>query len=572
LGQISQAKPSVAKSNCTTDNDIRLSNEKAEITMWHVAVLILLPIGTGVGAGPHTNPDDSWSGWRSRQRTELATLPKPPEPPQGNGSHIDRFTAADWAKAKFTPPPLIDDATFARRVYLDVVGFLPTVEQLDQFINDKNPEKRKRLVEALLADQQGYAEHWMTFWNDLVRNDEQTNIDGLRKPITGWLYQSLLENKAIDLMVAELLNPGSDGPDGYLKGVNWRGRVNASQTPPVQAAQNVSQVFLASSIKCASCHNSFINHWKLAESYGMASFFSPQNLEMHRCDKPTGKMVPAKFLFEGLGEVPSDADLAARHRAVAQMVTRPKNPRFAKAMVNRFWKRLMGRGLSEPVDDFDDHQPDSVILEWLAYDFISHDYDAKNTLRIILLSKVYQLPAVENQMSKAKEMPPLRGPVERRLTSEQFLDGMAQVTSYWPKNEVMNVKVDNPHVREWRHRKPTALAIALGRPNREQVCTVRNEESTVLQSLELVNGKTMAERLSEGAKTLLASDLGKERDSTKVTATLYRRALSRMPTEAETSLARTLLGSPEDKPLARQDGWEDFLWALVISPEFQFVR
>jgi hypothetical protein len=117
------------------------------------------------------------------------------------------------------------------------------VEQLEQFLHDTGPEKRQKLVDALLADKQGYAEHWMTFWNDLLRNDEQTNIDGLRKPVTPWLYKSLLDNKPLDLFVAELLNPGRDGPDGYLKGVNWRGRVNASQTPPVQAAQNVSQVF-----------------------------------------------------------------------------------------------------------------------------------------------------------------------------------------------------------------------------------------------------------------------------------------------------------------------------------------
>jgi hypothetical protein len=518
------------------------------------------------------NPDDYWTGWRARQRAELAELPKPPNPPDGEGSPIDRFLAADWTKAKFSPPPTVDDATFARRVYLDVVGLLPTPEQLHVFVHNLHSYNREGLVDALLADKQGYAEHWMTFWNDLLRNDEQTNIDGLRKPITPWLYQSLLENKPIDLLVAEVLNPGKGGPDGYLKGVNWRGRVNASQMPPVQAAQNVSQVFLASSIKCASCHNSFINHWKLVESYGMASFFAPQNLEMHRCDKPTGKIVPAKFLFEGLGEVPADADLQARHRAVAEMVTRPKNPRFAKAMVNRFWKRLLGRALSEPVDDFDDHPPQSSLLDWLAYDFMSHDYDAKHTLRMILLSRVYQLPVVHDQPTKGKEMPLLLGPVERRLTSEQFLDGISQVTGYWPRSEVMNVTVDNSHIRAWRHRKPTALAVALGRPNREQVCTVRDEESTVLQSLELVNGKAMAERLQEGAKLLLASDIGKEEDSSKILQILYRRASARLPNEEEIALARPLLGSPKEKTSARQEGWEDFLWTLFVSPEFQFVR
>src|SRR6266511_1368862 len=182
----------------------------------------------------------------------------------------------------------------------------------------------------------------MSFWNDLLRNDEQTNIDGLRKPVTQWLYKSLRENKPLDLFVAELLNPGRDGPDGYLKGVNWRGRVNASQTPPIQAAQNVSQVFLASSLKCASCHDSFITEWKLEQAYGLASFFAAADLEMHRCDKATGKVVPPKFLFAGLGDVPARADLETRHRAVAEMVTRPKTPRFAKTLVNRLWKRLLG--------------------------------------------------------------------------------------------------------------------------------------------------------------------------------------------------------------------------------------
>jgi hypothetical protein len=537
------------------------------------SLAVIIAIGwCGYFSPAIADTNDYWSSWRARQRAEVAALPKPPAPPKGEGSEIDRWLSSDWAKAKFSPPSQVEDAVFARRVYLDVVGLLPTVGQLDQFINDKRPDKRALLVDSLLADKQGYAEHWMTFWSDLLRNDEQTNIDGLRKPITQWLYQSLLDNKPVDHMVAELLNPGANGPDGYLKGVNWRGRVNASQVPPVQAAQNVSQVFLASSIKCASCHNSFINHWKLAESYGMASFFSPQNLEMHRCDKPTGKIIPAKFLFEGLGEVPADADLATRHRAVAEMVTRPKNPRFARAIVNRFWKRLLGRGLSEPVDDFDDHPPNSPLLDWLAYDFLSHDYDAKHTLRTILLSQVYQLPVVQDQPMKRKEMPPLRGPVERRLTSEQFLDGISQVTGYWPKTETMNVPVNDPHIRAWRHRKPTALAVALGRPNREQVCTVRNEESTVLQSLELVNGPPMAERLREGTKLLLRTGSGKKEDVTKVIQILYRRAFSRMPNDEEISLSRPLLGSPADKNSTRQEGWEDFLWAMFVSPEFQFVR
>jgi hypothetical protein len=293
---------------------------------------------------------------------------------------------------------------------------------------------------------------------------------------------------------------------------------------------------------------------------------------MHRCDKPTGKIVPAKFLFPGLGEVAANADLSTRHQAVAEMVTRPADPRFAKTMVNRFWKRLLGRGLFEPVDDFDGNPQHSQLLEWLGYDFMSHDYDAKHTLRQILLSRVYQLPVSRPTPPNAKEVPVLVGPVERRLTSEQYLDAIAQVTGYWPKSAVMKVTVSNPNVRAWRYKKPDALATALGRPNREQVCTVRNEESTVLQALELVNGTALTDRLREGAKTLLASDLGHETDIAKVVRTLYERALGRPASDDEVALARPMLGSPGDPPANRQGGWEDFLWVIFVSPEFQFIH
>src|SRR5439155_2574146 len=229
-----------------------------------------------------------------------------------------------------------------------------------------------------------------------------------------------------------------------------------------------------------------------------------------------------KFLLPDLGTVAEDADLETRHRAMAQMVTRPKNPRFARAMVNRLWKKLLGRGLFEPADDFDGKTPHLQLLDWLAYDFMAHDYDVKHTLRTILASRVYQFP-----VSKDKDDGVLRGPVPRRLTSDQYLDAVSQVTGHWPKVPAMNVKVPNANVRAWRHKRPDALATALGRPTREQVCTDRPQDSSVLQALELVNGKELTDRLRAGVKTLLASDLGMEKDADKVVTELYLRALSR---------------------------------------------
>jgi len=351
--------------------------------------------------------------------------------------------------------------------------------------------------------------------------------------------------------------------------VNWRGRVNASQTPPIQAAQNVAQVFLATGLKCASCHDSFINHWKLDQAYRLASFFSPTNLEMHRCDKATGTKVAPKFLFPDLGGVADNADLPTRHRTVAHLVTRPKNPRFAPTLVNRLWKRLLGRGLFEPVDDFDGAAGRPALLDWLAHDFMNHDYDAKYLLRQVALSRVYELPLVRELKDKVLPLP--TGPVERRLTSEQLLDALAQATGHWPRVDAMKVTVDNRNQRAWRQRKPDALATALGRPNREQVCTERPQEATVLQSLELVNGQVLAGRLREGACLLLASDLGKQEDMAGVARTLYLRTLGRPADEAELTLVRPLLGTPKEGA-KRQAGWEDVLWLLYMSPDLQFIR
>ena len=125
-------------------------------------------------------------------------------------------------------------------MYLDVIGLLPTPEQLQAFLNDAAPDKRARLIRQLLDDRRGYAEHWLTFWNDLLRNDYAGTgyIDGGRKQITGWLYPSLLDNKPYDRFVRELISPTPES-EGFIKGIKWRGNVNASQVREIQFSQNV---------------------------------------------------------------------------------------------------------------------------------------------------------------------------------------------------------------------------------------------------------------------------------------------------------------------------------------------
>ncbi|ADV63631.1 protein of unknown function DUF1549 [Isosphaera pallida ATCC 43644] len=547
---------------------------------WALSVLIGWSTLTGGAVGWEVRAQEQTSGaaaddFRARQRAEAATLPVVPAPETLPGEHpIDAALRAGRAQGSgLTPPPgpPLTDGRLLRRLSLDLIGLPPTPEEIADFENDPAPldDKVARAVERLLANRRGYAEHNMTFWSDLLRNDEQTAIDGLRAPITPWLYQALLENKPYDQMVHELLNPGQQGPIGFLKGVNWRGRVNLSQRPEVQAAQNVAQIFLATSIKCASCHDGFTTDWKLKDAYGLAAFFSEGPLEMARCEQPTGIVVAPRFLYEGLGEVAADADLATRRRAVADMVTRPRNQRFARVIVNRLWERYLGRPLAFSLDEMGESFYDELHA-WLADDLIRHDYDLLRTTRLIVTSTEYRRAVTPQSRDEAGERV---DPAPRRLTVEQFLDALASLTGYWPRiAETFRLTLEGDPIRAWRIRKPGLFAETFGRPNREQVVSRRQEEATLLQALEAVNGRELADLISQGAKTLLDSDLGRESDSAKVVETLFLRGFARMPTAEETAELADLLVPPgAGEADQRREGLEDLLWLIVNHPEFQYL-
>jgi len=459
----------------------------------------------------------------------------------------------------------VDDRRFLRRVYLDVLGVLPTVDEADEFMTDERPHKRELLVANLLSDKRRYAVHWLSFWNDALRNDYQGTgyIDGGRKQITGWLLAALEENAPYDEFVRGLIHP-SDDAAGFIRGIVWRGVVNASQVPEVQAAQNVSQVFLGVNLKCASCHDSFINDWKLDDAYGLAAVFSDQPLEVHRCDRPTGQTAPMKFLYPELGAVDPTAERDTRLAQLAEIITSEKNGRLARTIVNRLWARLLGRGLVEPVDEMDNAAWNADLLDWLAVDLAEHDYDLKHTLSRILTSQAYALQAVDAlPMAESAEEYVFRGPTVRRLSAEQFVDAIAQLagSSYAEPAAGISIAAGEPVRAALVAADP--LMVALGRPNREQVVTERPSAATTLQALELTNGASLAERLHRGAEQICAPG---EKPGGAVIEELYRQALGRVPTPDETEAVLPMVGE-----IATVEGVEDLLWLLVMLPEFQLI-
>ena len=368
---------------------------------------------------------------------ELADLPVPTD-----FSHpVDGLIDTYFAQRGLTWPAPVDDRTFARRVWLDTIGLLPPAEQLDAFVQDQNPGKRTRLIERLLADDRSYADHWITFWNDLLRNDYKSIGAGGNKQITEWLYPALVDNLPYSQFVRELIDP-VPGAEGFTRGIVWRGTVNASMQPPIQAAQNIAQVFLGVNLKCAACHDSFINEYTLADAYGLGAVYADGPLEIAECDKPTGQFGKVKFLYESLGSIDADATRKERMRQLADIITGRANGRLPRTIVNRFWQRFLGRGLVEPVDEMDQPAWAPNLLDWLAEDFVAHGQDLRHLIARILTSRAYQLPSVDDGEPASNDV--FRGPTVRRLSAEQFVDAVVAVsgTSY-PQS---SAKVDRPVV------------------------------------------------------------------------------------------------------------------------------
>ncbi|MEK0449057.1 MAG: hypothetical protein RL088_1325 [Verrucomicrobiota bacterium] len=362
------------------------------------------------------------------QRAPIA--PRTPPFPAGTENlenPVDKFVDAYFREKQIAWPAIVDDRTFLRRASLDVIGLLPDWREVAAF--DGN---RAKAVDALLARKQDYAAHWLTFWNDALRNDYSGvgYIDGGRSQISQWLHRALSTDMPYDQFVRELVTQ-VPGAEGFIKGIKWRGDVSAGQRVELQAAEGIGQVFLGVNVKCASCHDSFISDYTLKDSHALAAVFSDKPLDMFRCDKPTGEKAAAAFFWPELGSIKADAPKAEKRAQLAAILTKKENGRLARVMVNRLWTACFGRGLCEPVDALDNPPWSRDLLDWLAADFAANGYRVTRTLKLILTSRAYQLHAVEieNADDLAKSSFVFRGPVVRRLSAEQFTDALSRIAA-----------------------------------------------------------------------------------------------------------------------------------------------
>jgi hypothetical protein len=679
---------------------------------------------------------------------EPPLAPRRPDLPPVQGGRenpLDRIVDAYLAERGVPRPEPIDDRQFLRRATLDLTGLLPTTERLAAFAADPSTDKRERLVRELLADDVAYAEHWLTFWNDLLRNDYTGTgfITGGRKQITKWLYEALVTNKPYDQFARELIAPPTPESEGYIQGIRWRGEVSAGQTVEIQFAQSIGQSLLGINLKCASCHDSFIDRWKLDEAYGLAAIYATQPLPIHRCDKPVGRTAQAAWLFPELGQIDAAAPQPERLKQLASLMTHPQNGRFMRTIVNRLWQRMLGRGIVHPVDGMQGEPFSADLLDYVAVHLADNNYDLKKSLELIATSEIYQSEVAAVSARAETDEHVFAGPRAKRLTAEQFVDAVWQLTGtaparfdapvlrgkpdpaaaaqmkiqgkwIWsradtqsaaggetvvfrrqftlnelPQQAIAVATCDNAytlyvngakvhagenwqapdaialtnHLKmganellivakngggspnpagllfearltpadgkttvigtddswEWTAKLPNAkgrfatppddwkpaavvaapevwnsqlgsavaelfaraagapnlmvraslvksdfLMRSLGRPNRDQIVTVRPEELTTLEAIDLSNGQILAETLQRGAKNLLARNW---KSPAEFVEWLYQFALSRDPTAEELQILTESLG-----PSLTEQGIEDALWSVIMLPEFQLVR
>lgn len=498
--------------------------------------------------------------------------PTVPADKPGMINPVDRFVDAYFADKRIEWPDPVDDRLYIRRVYLDIIGLLPSPAEINAFAVDPNPDKRVAVVRTLLNRNDDYAQHWLTFWNDALRNDYTGTgyITGGRFAITEWLYDALRENKPYDRFVRDLISPDKRS-SGFIRGIRWRGTVNASQRVEMQAAQNVSQVFLGLNLKCASCHDSFISGWTLADAYGFANIFADSLLEINRCDKPTGKFAGTTILFEELGTIDSTLSVEKKLEQLAEFLTAPQNGRLYRTIVNRIWAQLMGRGLIEPVDLMDNEPWSQDLLDWMASDFVDNGRDIKELIFQITTSRTYQLPTVEinSESDLVAADYVFKGMHRRRLSAEQFADAVSAIVypiyadtlkNYRPVKD-LNVNYSYPFTRASLV-KNDAFLTALGRPNRENVSTSRSSQASLLQALELTNGEAFTIALAAGAQRWHA----RYSDSGQLITEVYRQALGRNPAASEVAAATKILG-----PSPSVEDVEDLLWSVMLLPEFQLI-
>ncbi len=505
-------------------------------------------------------------------------------PPSKN--FVDDFVFNNLKEIGVPPSPVCDDATFIRRVTLDISGRLPTDAESQTFFANQDSDRREQVIDSLLRSPE-YADFFANKWTAMLKNRRDDASDMTSNfAFYAWVRDSLLANKPYDQLVRELL--AATGTVIANPPVAWYKRVKE----PKQQLEDVAQLFLGVRMQCAQCHHHPFERWSQDDYYSFAAFFTQvgrkpsatrgEDLIFHKrgvavaTNIKSGAALKPGALGDVISEIAPDEDPRLK---LADWMSNPQNPFFAKAVVNRYWKHFMRRGLIEPEDDIRDTNPPTnpELLAALEKHFVESGFDLKELVRIIARSNAYQLSSVPNEFNVADEQNYSRY-YPRRLQAEVMLDAIDDLTG--ARTDFPNLPAGTRAIAlpDNSYNNASPFLKVFGRPENESVCECeRIQSSSLAQSLHLMNaGDIKAKLATDGGR---ADRLAKsETPAEDRIRELYKAAFSREPRDDEMKVAVDYLtepqldaaGNPINPQAAAVNGFQDLIWALINTKEFLF--
>ncbi len=510
-------------------------------------------------------------------RTGFAWKPMP------ENNYIDALVNQKLLKVKILPSETCTDAEFLRRASFDLTGLPPASEKVRAFLadNSDNVAKRDRAIDELIASPE-FVSHWTHKFADLLQVNRKFLGDKGTWTFLRWIETALATNMPYDRLVREVIT--ARGSSFENPAVNY---FRANKEPKV-ALENATQLFLGIRFSCNACHDHPFERWTQNQYYGMAAYWGrvgtkpgAKEGEQIVFDKAEGevlhpkdgRVMPPTFPYEypragAPAPAPAPATSAARREQLADWLTAPANPYFARSISNRVWSYFLGRGIIDPVDDIRSGNPPSnpELLDALEKDFVAHKFDLRHLIRTIARSRTYQASFIVNDFNKDDRVN-FSHANPRRLTAEQLLDAIDVAAGRRPQFAGVPIGFRADQLPDSQVGGGGFLDL-FGRPVRETPCECeRSSEVSLSQALNLVNGPTIAEALID-PNGRISTLLKANPDDGKIAEEMYLAALSRLPSPDEMAKAKEYLAAGASKV----EGAQDLLWALINSPAFLFNR
>jgi len=487
-------------------------------------------------------------------------------------NYIDELVAAKLKKLRLHPSGDCTDEEFLRRVSIDLVGQLPSVEEYQAFMADTDATKRARKIDELL-ERKEFTEQWVSKWAEwlMMRSDPNRGVS--YKSIVlyyQWLSEQIASNVPLDVMVRDLLS--ASGGTFKVPQTNFY----QIETDRLKVAENVAQIFMGMRIQCAQCHNHPFDRWTQDDYYNFAAFFAQIGRKTGEDPREiivfnggggevqhivTGQNAVPTFLGGGPATIPPGGD---RRAVLAEWLASPKNPYFASNFVNRVWQHFFGLGIVEPVDDVRVSNPASnpELLEALAAKLTSTNYDFKGLVREICLSKTYQRTTQRNESNATDEKNFAHQSI-RRIKAESVLDIISQVTA--TKDKFQGLPLGARAVQMADGSSSSYFLTTFGRATRVTACSCEVKmEPTLSQALHLMNGDTVNAKIQQGGVLAKFKEQGVAPPA--AIEDLYIRCVGRKPTADEQASLAPLFAEGTNQDQAMQD----VFWALLNSREFLF--